>query len=450
MSRRQNQKDHPPRRQASLQVSAQPALQADSQMAAQKPARESLQVSAQNLARSQKADLPAANTKFYTTGKFARLGHVSERALRLYDRKGLLKPQINAANGYRMYKQEDLFVLQKILLFKKLGFSLEEIGFLLIDEGADVVEALQAQKQLVERKIAEYQAIVDAISDAVQLAGSKRSDPLWPLQLLDVLDEEGKLVEQYKDASNLAIRMDLHARYSRNPQGWFEWVYEQLDLSDVRRMLDAGCGSGRLWLHHEEDWHERELYLADLSKGMLEDASRLLANPDISYLNFDLAKIPFRNQYFDAVVAAHVLFYMEDVPGTLQEICRVLRQDGTLYATCYGSRHMQEISELAREFDPAIRLSAIPLWEVFGLENGRQLLEPYFREVRLVEYPDALEVTEPKDLAAYILSCHGNQNEILLDRYDEFLSFLAEKMKNNPFHITKQAGMWIARYPCLP
>ena len=61
------------------------------------------------------------------TGDLAKIANISLRTLRYYDKIGLLKPSQIAPNGYRQYNEEDLIRLQKILLLKKLGFSLEEI-----------------------------------------------------------------------------------------------------------------------------------------------------------------------------------------------------------------------------------------------------------------------------------------------------------------------------------
>lgn len=71
--------------------------------------------------------------KYYKIGEFAKLAKVTERTLRYYDKIKLLKPSYIAENEYRYYTKDDLFTLQKILFFKSLGFSLEEIKPLIVD-----------------------------------------------------------------------------------------------------------------------------------------------------------------------------------------------------------------------------------------------------------------------------------------------------------------------------
>lgn len=60
---------------------------------------------------------------------FAQLSRVSPKALRLYDRMGLLKPmEVDSFTGYRYYSATQLSRLNRILVFKELGFSLEQIA----------------------------------------------------------------------------------------------------------------------------------------------------------------------------------------------------------------------------------------------------------------------------------------------------------------------------------
>ena len=65
-------------------------------------------------------------------GDFSRLSRVTVKTLRYYDEVGLLKPiEVDRSSGYRYYEFSQLQRLYRILAFKDLGFSLEEIGHLL-------------------------------------------------------------------------------------------------------------------------------------------------------------------------------------------------------------------------------------------------------------------------------------------------------------------------------
>lgn len=78
------------------------------------------------------------------------------------------------------------------------------------------------------------------------------------------------------------------------------------------------------------------------------------------------------------------------------------------------------------------------LYEKFGKQNGGSILCEYFDDVLWSEYEDSLEVTKPEALISYVLSCHGNQNRFIVDRYSDFVAFVKKKTKDG-FTVTKEA-----------
>lgn len=68
-------------------------------------------------------------------GDFARLGQVSVRMLRHYDAIGLLRPaHVDVGTGYRSYDPEQLHALNRLVALKDLGFTLEQVRELLVDD----------------------------------------------------------------------------------------------------------------------------------------------------------------------------------------------------------------------------------------------------------------------------------------------------------------------------
>ena len=179
---------------------------------------------------------------------------------------------------------------------------------------------------------------------------------------------------------------------------------------------------------------------------MVEDIQKRMCN--ISKTNFlyqvvDCQNIPFENDMFQTIIANHVLFYVKNMKQALSEIGRVLSDDGVFYCTTYGNDHMKEITNLVQEFDERIQLSEIALYEIFGLENGEKILKSQFENVELELYEDKLIIDEVEPLLDYILSCHGNQNEILHTRQLECKEFLQKKMnENGVIEIKKNAGLF--------
>jgi DNA-binding transcriptional MerR regulator/ubiquinone/menaquinone biosynthesis C-methylase UbiE len=449
----------------------------------------------------------------YTTGQFAEKAHVTIRTIRYYDKQDILKPSFWTESGARRYTDADFAKLQQILLFKYLGFSLDEIREMTIAarDPANLVESLRIQKKLIQERIEQMEAMTTAIDRTVgqlkrirkknqstgqsnEITTKKASEnisdsPLsssdsvpssntidWSsiLNLIHLTAMEDSMKSQYQDASNISARIRLHRDFSTNPEGWFPWVFRQSGIEqmakeapkpsdqsvqlsyDRPRVLELGCGSGSLWVENISRIPSTiSICLSDKSEGMLKDARRnitqayqnqvdALGSPrNIRYKAFDCAHIPYGRESFDLVIADHLFFYCKDLKQTLSEIRRVLKPGGHLLASTYSARHMAEITDLVQKYNPNIVLSSEKLYERFGLENGEELLKPYFPEVQLLRYEDFIEISEAEPLIAYILSCHGNQNQLLLNHYKEFHDFVEKKISTG-FHITKDAGIFLA------
>lgn len=355
-------------------------------------------------------------------------------------------------SGYRLYTDSDFARLQKILSLKYLGFSLDEIRSITVNDndGNYVKESLQLQQSLVKKQLEHWKLVERTLADTLELVqDDSRIDWNRILHLIHITNMEKSLVEQYKNAANINIRIELHKKYARNPVGWFRWIYQLLEPQGKEQILELGCGNGELWRANADyiraDFH---VCLSDVSAGMIRDVQEVLAGlpGQFTYQVFDCHQIPEAEAAFNKVIANHVLFYLKHPDHALEEVKRVLKPSGTFYCTTYGREHMKEISQLVKEFDSRIALSEVSLYDVFGLENGQEILSRHFDQVEPVFYEDHLEVTEAGPLMEYILSCHGNQQEYLGDRYQEFREFLEKKIQKKGYlTITKQAGAFICR-----
>lgn len=385
---------------------------------------------------------------YYSSGEFAKMAGITKKTLRYYDEKNIFKPSLVTEAGARFYTDADLGRLQQILLLKYLGFSLSDIREMLLDDSDNhyLGNFLQIQRKLVEDRIEQLKLVAQTIRNTADEVDNGR-EINWSqlLELIHMTGMENSMRNQYKNASNISARIQLHSLYSQNKQGWFSWIFEKLDLNGAVKVLEVGCGDGSLW-------KERVLpagasvILSDISDGMLRDARRNLeAEKDkFSFVMCDCQKLPFSDCEFDLVIANHVLFYCEDIEKACSEISRVIKPGGTLIAGTYGKRHMREISELVSSFDERIILSAAHLYDRFGKENGKDILRHWFSQTDWIEYEDSLAVTEAEPLISYVLSCHGNQNQYIVDCYNDFKSFVRKKTKKG-FHVTKEAGIFLAK-----
>jgi len=383
--------------------------------------------------------------KYYKTGEFAKMANLSIRTIRYYDQIGLLKPTKIADNGYRLYTDKDFIKLQKILSLKSLGFSLNDIFTQIINDNTlSLQESLDLQKQMIDKKIENLQNIKQSLEKTQNYIQDNENidwKEVWDRISFDSMEKE--LVEQYKNSNNVNIRIHLHEKYSQNPVSWFKWLFQQYELKEGLKILEIGCGNGQLWVVNQDKLDGLEIVLSDISLGMLNDALKNLSHIDnITYQCFDAQQISLSDETFDIVIANHVLFYVSDLSQALKEIKRVLKPRGKLFASTYGMKHMKEITELVKEYDTKITLSNVSLYDIFGLENGYDILHLYFNKIDMKHYDDYLLVDSSQDIIQYILSCHGNQSEYILKDYPRFEKYVDRKIKK-PMHITKDAGLFI-------
>ena len=219
-------------------------------------------------------------------------------------------------------------------------------------------------------------------------------------------DQQYLKTDQYKDSSNLDARAMIHQRFSTNPYGWFNWVFDELlKLPQDAVILEVGCGPAYLW-HHCVDripagWR---ITLSDLSDGMVDAAWRnlVITGRAFKFEQIDAESIPYPDGSFDAVIANHMLYHVPDRVQAIGEIERVLKPGGHLFATTVGQNHLCELHKWLEHAH--IDKSFEEFSRAFTLENGLEQLNPFFSEVTMNRYEDNLVVTEVEPIMTYIRS----------------------------------------------
>ncbi len=101
-------------------------------------------------------------------GEIAEFFGVSRKAIRLYEKKGILKPvEVDARNGYRYYSADQVRQLNALLELKALGFSLDEIKTVL--DGEATRQQLLAS---LEKKRQAWQEALDTASYKMECLGN--------------------------------------------------------------------------------------------------------------------------------------------------------------------------------------------------------------------------------------------------------------------------------------
>ncbi|MFD4562190.1 MerR family transcriptional regulator [Streptomyces sp. NPDC058469] len=97
-----------------------------------------------------------------TIGAFAARARLSAKALRLYDRLGLLCPdRVDEVSGYRYYRADQVERARLVALLRQLDMPLARIAELVEADGADAAELLAAYWTDVETKVAGQRTLAE-------------------------------------------------------------------------------------------------------------------------------------------------------------------------------------------------------------------------------------------------------------------------------------------------
>ena len=387
----------------------------------------------------------------YTAGEIARIAGVSLRTIRFYDEKGLLKPVSYSEAGYRYYNQESLAVLQRILMLKYLGFSLQRIEEIMTSRNMEL--RLSEQKELLIQKKRQLEEIISAIE---MMESSREKDKCgFLIRLLNLLTEEEKVQEQYRTADNLEKRIRLHD-YSTSPLGWMEWVYERLELKAGERVLELGCGTGLLWQENVRRLPEGlRLTLTDRSEGMLEKARENLSpfrelleakGIRVEYRICDADSLVLERESHDCIVANHMLYHVKRREACLREIARGLKPGGRFLCSTIGDGHMRELHEIVEAFDARIEMPFRSITGGFRMENAMPQLQPHFTRIERMDQENDLIVDDIEAIYDYVSSYPGNAACILEQRGEELRGLLRQRMdREGAIFIHKSAGIFRCR-----
>jgi ubiquinone/menaquinone biosynthesis C-methylase UbiE len=247
--------------------------------------------------------------------------------------------------------------------------------------------------------------------------------------------------DQYRDSRNLKVRGALHAKFSTNPYPWFRWLFDHMNLSPGIQILEVGCGPGDLWDQNRDRVPARSrCLLTDISAGMVREAQTTLCEiVNFHFVVTDAQAVALSSSSVDVVIANQMLSHVPDVDHALEEIWRVLRPRGRLYAGTSGRNHMREVFEFLKRFDPNVTWSADETR--FEFETAARYLKPRFQDIDLERFDNMLLVTEPAPLVDYVYSL-SPPFVPAASRKTEFYNFVVRELEElGPMKITRDMGI---------
>ena len=367
-------------------------------------------------------------------GEFAKRSGVTVKTLLHYDKIGLLKPSQKTDSGYRIYCEDDFLKLQQITTLKFIGLSLNEISHILHESGENLENMISIQKKALEEKKKHIDAVIDVFNKAKNTA--KKNGFLDANNLIDIIkitNMESRVREQYKSDKNLNIRSNLHS-YNINKVDFDKWCFNQINFPKNARILELGCGTGKLWFKNKENIDKNlDITLSDFSKSMLKIAKDKLKDVDYNfkYEEINVENIPYEDESFDIVIAEHMIYFAPDIEKALSEIKRVLTHGGMLYVSANSCETMAELNKLAEKFDSSLGIDNNGYSSRFELENGDAILKKYFNKVDVEILEGKIIVDDAKPVVSYKASTIQGSSILVGEKKKEFTKYLEDYIKKN-------------------
>lgn len=163
------------------------------------------------------------------------------------------------------------------------------------------------------------------------------------------------------------------ADYAANSSAQFAWAREliaRLDLQGNERVLDVGCGDGKITAELASRLPHGEVIGVDNSSEMIRYAQ--VAFPSCAHLNLDFRVMDARHlrfeKPFDLVFSNAALHWVDDHASFLLGAAKCVRDGGRLVVSCGGKGNAQEVFAVLRSRMPLIK------WRGFF----RRMKAPYF------------------------------------------------------------------------
>ncbi|NJL29601.1 MAG: class I SAM-dependent methyltransferase [Thermoanaerobaculia bacterium] len=129
------------------------------------------------------------------------------------------------------------------------------------------------------------------------------------------------------------------------------------------RLLDFGCGSGRLIRHFFDVADRCEIHGVDLRSDHIFWCKRHLNPPFHFAVTTAYPHLPFEDRYFNLVLAGSVFTHIDDLADAwFLEIWRILRPGGLFYFTIHDRHTIELLSNQLKNGWEAQHLSSFPEW----------------------------------------------------------------------------------------
>lgn len=222
----------------------------------------------------------------YSINRLSKLAGVSVRTLHYYDEIGLLSPKRISGNGYRIYGQKEVDLLQQILFYRELGVRLAEIQKIVWAKNYDGIDALQShlsalrvKREQIDLLIANVEKTIAASKGEATMNNEEKFEGFKQKIIEDNEKEYGTEIRaRYGDdvinASNakiMGLTCKQHAdveELSRQINDYLKAAFEA--GNPASELTQKVCDMHRKWLGYFWNTYTKEAHLG-LAQAYVDD-----------------------------------------------------------------------------------------------------------------------------------------------------------------------------------